>query len=95
MAVKPETEHKVVVKIGWTSYVMNMEAGLTFFRSVNTLEKMDSRYNSDTKEHEVFISPVEQGSLMVEFISEEAYRMGQLLYKAEQMKKQNQTTEGV
>lgn len=82
MAVK---DQKVVIRIGWTDFVLNIEAGIALFKAVETLEKQETRYNNTTKQHEVFISPVEPGSITMQFLSNETYAMGKLLHKADEV----------
>lgn len=79
-------DRKVAVKIGWIHFVMNMEAGMEFFKSLTLLEKMETSYNATTKMTEVKICPLEPGAVTMEFISDETYSMGKLLYAADQTK---------
>lgn len=83
----PAKDQKVVIRIGWTDFVFNIDAGLALFKMVETLEKMETRYNEDTKKSEPLISTLEPGSLTMQFLSNEDYAIGKLLYKAAQAAK--------
>jgi len=79
------TKNKVMLRIGYTNFVVDAKAAAAFFPLLveSGAEAYDTHWNAETKESEPRIKPVDMDAISLQILSEEKYALGKLLYAAE------------
>ena len=79
------TKNKVMLRIGYTSFVVDAKAAAAFFPLLveSGVEVYETYWNAETKESEPRIKPVDMDAISLQILPEEKYALGKLLYAAE------------
>jgi hypothetical protein len=89
MAKATEEKNKVILKVGYTEFVVDYDTGAQVFSLLagTGLEVFENKYDSETKKSYPIVRPSGQGDLSLLGLNKEVYAVGRLTHAAEQKSK--------
>lgn len=85
---------KVILKIGYTQFIMEAQAATTLFQALagTELEIYEGKWNALTKLNEPRVTMATENLVTLSMITPEQYAMGKLLQKADILAQENKST---
>lgn len=83
---------KVVLVLGYAKYILPLDAAVALFEAATSMEIMEDKYDSANSKSYFLIRPADPGFMKIENLSDETYAVGRMVYKAEELAKQQGET---